>query len=184
MARKRTDLGARAEKMIAELGAGGASAAVIAKALQTAGIKRTSEATIKRRLLELRGPVRAARGTAAAEKDALREEYSKAAAAEPEPESTAEDLPKGDAIPADASLDQIERWIRRADTMGKAAFARGDLEGMGKMGRLSAALMEAKRKATPDAKEDPNDSPDMRKLGEEVEARFLKYIDDVLGAAT
>lgn len=187
MPRTKTEISARAKKKIEQLVARGGTADSIAKALRAAGIKGVSARTIGRRIAELRGPTRAPRGTARAAADALREEYSAAAAAaDDEQAADAGDsadegeLPDPKAIPENADLDQINAWLKRADTLGKAAFTKGDLEGMGKMGRLTSALLEAKRKATPLEKEDPNDSPDMRKLGDQVEVRLLKIVDDIV----
>lgn len=179
MPRKRTEIGARAEKKIAELIARGGTAQSIAKALRAAGVKGVSERTIGRRMKEVRGAAKAPRGSKAEAANALREGYAAAAAGVKTGVDDGEDLPKPDEIPADAELVKINEWLARADTLGRAAFAKGDLEGMGKMGRLTSALLEAKRKATPPEKDDPNDSPEMRTLGEQVEARLLKMVDDI-----
>lgn len=104
--------------------------------------------------------------------------YASAAAAA---EDSPEDLPKPDAIPEDVDLEQIKRWLERAEMIGRVAFAKGDLAGMGQMGRLTSALLEAKRKATPPEKEDPKDNPDMAKVAAEARAKLHKYIDQALG---
>jgi hypothetical protein len=64
--------------------------------------------------------------------------------------------------------------------MADAAYAAGDLDGFGKMGRLTSALLEAKRKATPPPALDPNERPDMIAARERARDAFHKLIDRVL----
>lgn len=85
--------------------------------------------------------------------------------------------PSPDAIPDGADPGTIDRWIKRAEELAELASNAGEVDGFVKMGRLSTALLEHKRKATPPAMPDPNDSPDMVKLGAEVGSRLHKLID-------
>jgi hypothetical protein len=48
------------------------------------------------------------------------------------------------------------------------------------MGRLTGALLEAKRRSTPTPKVDPNDDPDMIAMGEQVAERLHRLIDQVV----
>lgn len=94
-------------------------------------------------------------------------------AAPPLPE-TEDDIPEG------TDIDTLDRWIQVAERNGRAAENEGNLQALAQMGRLSASLLEAKRKGAPPVIPDPNDSPDMVALGAEVEARLLKMVDLVL----
>ncbi len=176
MPRERNDFSARDEKRLAALMAAGGTAKSISKAMLAAGVKGASPATVSRRMRELRGdvaPRRVARSSASKPADYAMSDQA-ITGDTPLPASP-EEIPEGTA------LSQIERWLQRAEAMGKIAVEKGDLAAMGQMGRLTSALLEAKRKATPIAKDDPTDSPDMLKLAQQVEVRLLKYVDDIVG---
>lgn len=182
MARKRTDLGARVEKKIAALLARGGTAESIAKALRAGGFTGVSARTIGRRMRELRGDVAPKRVSATA---ARRAEYATTeGAAAPDSRDDAPLPTTPEAIPEDTDLAQIERWLERAESMGKKAVTLGDLAAMGQMGRLTSALLEAKRKATPPEKQDPLDQPDMLAAAARARAMLHKYIDQALGKAS
>lgn len=183
MPRKRKELGARIDKMIASLIARGGTGKSIAAALKAKGVTGVSSRTIDRRIREVRGSVAPPRVMVT---ESLRESYAKAVRDEEasdggddSKESTS--LPEVGAIPDDVSVEQIEQWIERADKMGRIAYAKGDLQGMGQMGRLTASLMEARRKAKPPDDDDPKDNPDMVKVATEARAKLHKYIDQALG---
>jgi len=181
MPRKRSDFSAAAEKRLIALMAAGGTAATISKALLAAGVKGASSATVGRRMRELRGDVApkrvlAPRGARADRRAEYATPDDSIVGDSPLP-STPEEIPEGTA------LSQIERWLKRAESMGKIAVEKGDLAGMGQMGRLTSALLEAKRKDTPIEKEDPTESPDMQKLALQVEVRLLKYVDDIVGGS-
>lgn len=93
-------------------------------------------------------------------------------AAPPLPE-TEDDIPDG------TDIDTLDRWIQIAERNGRAAENEGNLQALAQMGRLSASLLEAKRKGAPPIVPDPNDSPDMVKLGADVAERLHKMIDQV-----
>ncbi len=172
MPRKKRAFSAKVEAQITTLMGAGGTAAAISKALLASGVKGASPATVGRRMRELRGDVRA---VAAGSRAELRAAY-----AAPEPADSP--MPTSpEAIPEGTALSQIERWLKRAEAMGKKAVAKGDLAGMGQMGRLTSALLEAKRKATPPEKDDPKDNPDMAAAAARARALLHKYIDQALG---
>jgi hypothetical protein len=90
------------------------------------------------------------------------------------------ELPESpDAIPAGTDQETLIAWIGKAQELGRVAQAKGDLDGFGKMGRLSASLLEAKRKGAPIPKADPNDRPDLIAAKEAARKRLHKLIDEV-----
>jgi hypothetical protein len=177
MARKRTELSAAAKKTIAKMLERGATAEAVSKALKADGIS-VSTSTIARRMREVRGAVAAPRVSAS---ESLRKEYADAADAAGFDEDEDEELPELEKIPPDADIRQLDRWIRRVDKMGKIAGAKGDLHGMGQMGRLLKGLHEAKLKATPPSKDDPRDNPDRQATIAEMRKKLHLYIDQALG---
>ncbi len=94
-------------------------------------------------------------------------------AAPPLPESP-DDIPEG------TDLDTLDRWLLVAERNGRAAENEGNLQALAQMGRLSASLLEAKRKGAPLPTPDPNEHPDMVRLGAEVAERLLKALDLVV----
>lgn len=178
MGRKRSDLGPSVEKRIASLMARGGTAVSISKALAAAG-KKVSTRTIGRRMRELRGDVAPMRVSAST---SLRASYAAPEASEPESEASDAPLPAApEEIPEDTDLRQIERWLQRAEAMARKAVNLGDLAGMGQMGRLTSALLEAKRRATPPEKADPNDHPDMVAAAARAREMLHKMIDRAIG---
>lgn len=91
-------------------------------------------------------------------------------AAPPLPESP-------DEIPDGTDLDTLDRWLMIAERNGRAAEQEGNLQALAQMGRLSASLLDAKRKSAPLPVPDPNEHPDMIKLGAEVEERLHRMVD-------
>lgn len=88
--------------------------------------------------------------------------------------------PSADDVPDDADPTTIDRWIEMADKAGRQAEARGDLAGIGAMGRLLARLMSDKAKFAPPEEPDPNDNPDMKALGARVAEKMHELIDKVV----
>lgn len=100
-------------------------------------------------------------------------------AALPAEEPDAETPDEGDAeIPEGTTLAQIDKWLSRAEREAKIAADKGDVDNHVKWVRLAASLIEARRKATPIAKPDPNESPDMV----EAAARVRKHWHDLANA--
>lgn len=81
--------------------------------------------------------------------------------------------------PADLSdADPVERLIADAMQEGEAQRKLGNVAAFATLGRLVTTLREHQRKAKPPDLPNPDDSPDMVALGEQVEKRFLKFLDD------
>lgn len=183
MPRKRSELGANVDKRIAALMTRGWTAEAIAKELQAKGTD-VSTRTIGRRMRELRGDVAAPRASSSPTR---REHYAMPDPASPAPPASEskddvdEALPGADEIPEEANLAQIERWLKRAEAMAQKAMALGDIAGMGQMGRLTSALLEAKRRATPPEKADPNDRPDMVAAAQRARDMLHRMIDQAIG---
>lgn len=169
MARKPTALTTNAKRKIKAARSRGRTAKQIADEL---GVSESTVARFVRTLPGTSSPV-----TAGA---SLRAEYARAVA-EGEDEEPESELPGEDEIPEHVDLRQIDGWLQRAEKLGKIAFAKGDVESLGKMGRLAKALLEAKRRATPPEKEDPKDNPDRAKFAKESVAKLHRYIDQALG---
>lgn len=173
MPRKRIELGPAAEDMIRVLLAKGGTVESITAALRAGPAPAASPATVGRRMAEVRESVNKARS---ARRGATAAASRAPAATEPEP-----DLPqRPEDIPEGSCAEDYDRWIARAEKMADDADVDGDLKAIANAGRLVGFFMSEKRKATPKAKEDPNDAPDMVALGAQVEERFLKMIDLVL----
>lgn len=166
MARNRKDLGGATESRIVALMRAGGTADSITAQLGAEGVQ-ASRATIARRMQELRGTVQAARAEKAREAAATSKGDERPLPASP------------DAIPEGTDLETLDRWLKTAERMGELAESDGDLSALAAAGRLSASLLEAKRKATPPRAPDPNENPDLRKLGAEVAARLHKMIEQV-----
>ncbi len=170
MARKRSELGTKADTLIKRGVERGGTAESIARELRAQGLRGVSERTVGRRLRELRGARQAGR-------------VKRKSVAET---STAVEIPplpaSPEAIPEGANLETLQRWLGMADQGGQQALARSDLATMGAMGRLVASLCEAIRKGTPAETPDPNDQPDM--IAAAARARELLHhaVDKALGA--
>lgn len=159
MARKRTAIGsAREERIVSLRRAGGTLDSILAQ-LEADGTPM-SRATLSRRLQELGAKVNEGRA------ELLR-------AMAPSGQGLPDNIPDG----ADsATIDQIAEMAQR---MAAVAEAEGDLSALGAAGRLLIAAQEAKRKAKPPERADPNDNPDMKKLAADVAARLHRMIDQV-----
>ena len=168
MGRKRIDLGAGEQARIALLMNAGKKSAAIAAEL---GI---SEATAKRRMASIRGVV-------ADSKTARKREAIKAS-------PVAQELGIGEEdpdleLPADTTLESIDRLLRVAEERAKLAESDEDPENHIKYVRLSAQLLEARRKMLPVPKVDPNDHPDMVEAAARVRKRWHDLADRLMQVA-
>ncbi len=162
--RRRTAIPAAAAAKMRDMIAAGHPAQAIADALKADGVTGVSRSTVGARQREARGSRGKAKVAPAARK-------AKGKDTTP--------LPTPDAIPANVATTTLDAWIAKAERAASKAERKGDLSALGAMGRLTAALVEARRKNTPPPVHDPNDDPDMRALGEEVAARLHKLVDQV-----
>lgn len=169
MARKRTALTPEQDARIEAGIRRGETADQVAAAL--GGV--LSSRTIGRRMREIRGPV-TSRAT---------QRGPEGAPPTSRPTSTTSLPSAPEDIPDDASLTQLDGWIEMAEEAIELARNGGNLPLLGQLLRVVTALAETRRKATPPAKPDPNDSPDMIKLGAEVAARLHEMIDIVARGA-
>ena len=162
MARKRIEIGASAEGQIRALMTRGGTVESITASLHASGLTGVSKATVARRMAEMRS------GGATRPPPPPPE-------SEPELPTSPEDIPSGASVPELANLlDRCKAALAQAE-------ADQNLPLVGQMIRVAASLAETMRKATPPERQDPNEHPDMVKLGEEWEARMHKMIDLVCG---
>lgn len=191
MPRPRRDLSKVQEQKLLDLMSRGGTVETNTAALQAAGIN-ISKATVGRRMRELQGKVREMRAERVAALQAVskleptpepkkpKKKKGKASKAELEVEAIAAAMPATPAdIPDHVDSSTLDRWIETANRMGLIAEEDGDLDSLAKMGRLTASLLEHKRKAAPPPKHDPNDDPDMVKLGADVALRLHNLIERV-----
>lgn len=166
MSRKRTELTPAQNADLEARTARGEGAATIHAAL--GGV--ISVPTIERRQRELRNPT------------ASKAKSNPAPAPKPEPEAPDPvDVPE--TIPETATLDTIDRWIKRVEDGARKAEEQGNLAALGSLAMRAASLVEARRKAAPLPKPDPNENPDMKALAAEVEKRLFKLVDDLFAPA-
>jgi hypothetical protein len=167
MGRKRVELSSADEAEIATRSARSESVRTIESAL--AG--RVSRATIDRRVRELKA------GTP--QKRSRRPGGIPAAPPTPKPDSVdAEDIPVNP--PDGTPLETIDRWLARVELAATQAEKTGNLQAISSLSMRAASLTEARRKAMPLPKPDPNDDPDMIEMGALAEKRLFQLIDDAL----
>ncbi len=167
MPRKKTELGADADARIVQLMRAGGTVDSIQAVLAKEGVK-TSRSTIGRRVNDLKtGRIKAAIATVGpitqngASSDA--------------------DHTNG-SVPDDSHIkDPLDRLLAKVDRMAIVAEEAADFAGLAQAARLSAQLLESKRKSAPLPTPDPNESPDMVKLGAEVAERLEKMIAKAVG---
>lgn len=155
MARKRKQV---PTDRIVTLGAGGRTAEQITATLQAEGYD-VSRATVTRRLRESKGLVNAVRVAAPRSEVPLADEI---------PDEVPDGTPVGD----------VDKWIAMGDEAADKAFGLGDYSTFTTILGKLATLKEHQRKASPPAKSDPNDDPDLRKIGALVAPRLLKLARD------
>ncbi len=169
MARPPKDLGPNADGLILARMAKGDSPEKVHAALVASGVKDVSVRTVARRMASLRPEANAARSPA--RKPVATPPES--AAGPPLPDSP-------DEIPADASVALLEHYRRVARAAIDAASDEGDLKLLGTLINMAGAVEDRIQRRTPRVADDPNDAPDMVRLGEDVHVRFMKAVDMVL----
>lgn len=179
MGRKRTELGTNVDTMVRELISRGGTAESVHAALAMAGIRKVSMRTIGRRIAEAKGKPGGARVRPAAPDPAPRVPRELPQDDEDEPDE--DELPDTPAeIPEDTTIATYDRWIAEAETMGKIAAEDANYGEWSKMGRLVVMFSEARRKARPMPKIDPNEHPDMLVAKEKGRAELHRLAEAVL----
>jgi hypothetical protein len=183
MGRKRIDLGADASDRIRALLTRGATAEEVAATL------RVSVTTAKRRIRELKGKTSAVPSAPRVVKKPPPGPSPNAGAEDGDGESDSEaedgdELPDGEqAIPSGTSLEKIDYWLGVAERKAREAEKKGNADLLVKMARLAAVFVEAKRKATPIPKDDPNEHPDMVEAAAKVRKRMHELADSLVRVA-
>lgn len=154
---------------------------------------KVTDRTISRRMKEIRGPKNVSRprkipphdpnGPMLPRPPSIAPRPAPVAARDAPPPSSGELPPSPDAIPEGTDLVTLERWLVTAERMGAAAEKRGDLASLAAAGRLTASLLEAKRKATPIPRADPNEHPDFVAAATKARALLHRYLDQAIQAA-
>jgi hypothetical protein len=90
----------------------------------------------------------------------------------------AEEVPEE--VPEGTELGVVEKWIPKIEAAARAAEASKNYGAMASLMAKLVALLEHKRKATPVAKPDPNDNPDMIEAKERARKEFHRLIDHSL----
>lgn len=174
MARKRQELTRAQERKLLDLMASGGTLDENTAALKARGVS-ISRATVARRMGELKGSgkvkatrakKRAARGSVPPPVEAALDEVAS--------------LPTdAEAIPENVDEKTLDRWLATADRIGRDAELDDDFDTVAKMGRLSASLLEHKRKAKGPPPRDQNEDPDYVELGARVAAKLHEYVDKI-----
>lgn len=149
----------------------GDSAVAIHAALEAAG-HRLSRQTVDRRVREMKG------GTVPPSSGAL-----PAAGSVPAQRLTVDTLPQSeeDAERLIAEGVSLEEAIEEVRELVTTEAAGGNLDRLGKAARSLDTLTKIQQRTAPLPKQDPNDSPDMRAMGEEVSKRLHRMVDQVCG---
>lgn len=166
MGRKRIELGPDANAQIVAGMVRGTSADELA--LQF----KVSPATMKRRMRELRGKVPEAREKVVAQKIAAPPVTPRA-----QPSAPAVDDASDVEAFGDATLKQIDEWLAVAKRKAEEAAATQNAEEHATYMRMVISLLEARRKATPPPKIDPNESPDMIELAKQAREKLHNLAD-------
>jgi hypothetical protein len=180
MAGKPKDLGTTGEARFQALVAQGWTAQAIADDLNANGVQ-VSRSKIGMRMKALRGPVAAPRAAAPSGfAQGLAE-----SGGPPLPTVQSPSPPDADQLPTEADLEEAAKGGPEMIDEMLASFVReyraspaGPVKQ--RWGALILKGNDDRRKLTPPDVPDPNDAPDMVRLGSEVEARFLKMVDMVL----
>lgn len=91
---------------------------------------------------------------------------------------TADPLPEvPESVPEGADVALVDKWIALVEEAAKDARTDDNMTAFASLTAKLVALLEHRRKVTPVAKADPNDSPDMIALGEQVWLRLKKALD-------
>lgn len=160
MPRPPISLGHDVDAEIAARTARGESAETVAAALGG----KVSVRTIRRRQVALRGKPAAA---------------PPAAPEAPETDEVPKDVPEG------TPLETIEAWIKRVEKALDKAEKDGNLTAISSLVMRLTSLAEARRKATPLPKADPNEAPDTRQVADRAWKRLEALLNDLpeLGAS-
>jgi hypothetical protein len=103
-------------------------------------------------------------------------------APQPTEAASTNDIP--DEVPETTPLEDLNRWIARLEIASLKAEERGNLGELASLAAKSTALMALKHRATPMAKPNPNDAPDMIALAEVGEKRLQALVDDLFRSGT
>ena len=87
------------------------------------------------------------------------------------------DVPEN--IPEHTPVTQIDGWIKTVEAAIGRAEADGNLAALSSLVMRLASLAEARRKAQPLPKVDPNESPNMIALAKVTEERLFKLVHDL-----
>jgi hypothetical protein len=90
------------------------------------------------------------------------------------PSAGGDDLPENlaEVLTESTPFEQIDRWLKKAEEKADKADADDDDDNHVKYVRLAKDLFEARRKAMPIPKEDPNEHPDMLAAASKVRERW------------
>src|SRR5690348_17046017 len=143
---------------------------------------RISPATAKRRLRELKGKdPRPGRAFAVKPRPPARQEPAPPAPpAESSPDLLNEDEPSVELpleFSPDSTLQEIDKWLKVAKERAEAAAADDNPKAHAEYMRMIITLIEARRKAAPPPKVDPNDHPDMVAAAANVRKRWHNLAD-------
>lgn len=147
-----------------------------------------SVATAKRRMREIKGVVTETTGGLRHERRAAPVPRAERPS-RPAPKAERELAPPVDGdetvieIPEGSSVEQIDRWLKVAEQEAEAASGDPDPDNHIKWVRLAASLLEARRKAAPIVKADPNDRPDTVAAAARVRARWHALADKLVFVA-
>lgn len=158
MARKRTEFAPEVDQQIRALLVRGGTTDSILAALS--GVSTASRATLARRIREIRQGARPGTPT-------------------PPPESGTQLPTTPDEIPEGTPLETFDYWIDKAKTMARQAEADKNIREWTTMTRTVVMLLKERTRATPPPVPDPNDSPDMKALAEDVLKRVHHLVDQV-----
>jgi transcriptional regulator with XRE-family HTH domain len=98
----------------------------------------------------------------------------------PPPASSPDAADVPEVIPDGVAVDVVDKWIPKVEKAVEAAEAAKDYASMSSLMAKLVALLEHKRKATPEAKQDPNEHPDMIAAKARARKEFHRLIDHSL----
>lgn len=166
MARKRTVWPESVDAQIRGMMAQGGTAESISQALTAQGVPGASRPTIGRRMQEIRGTIHAPRSPSMA-------------SADPPPDSDLDVSDVPDEIPDGTPLDRLDRWLSKVNGAIEAAEAAKNYPLLGQLIARGTALQDARRKAAPPPKVDPNANPDMLAAKERARKEFHRLVEQV-----
>lgn len=179
MSRKRANWTAAGESLFDALAGQGLAAGEIARRLSELGEQGASRATVGRRLAERLGARRAGK---AGNPDAAKRAPEPVAAdlddedgPEEPPAPSASDIERLIATgqTEGMTLTEINTWIERVDMAYVAAERDGNTAAIVALARVSASLLDTRRKAAPPPPVDPNAFPDLVEAAERAKALLV-----------